>query len=99
MAVEGIESAAFLTRGRSGAPSTTMLWDFSTKSKQVILRHWYSTARVSKRLTNEATACLRARYCTDHGRNVMNVLQKLVGLTLKKTKLCRRHSAEGTRPI
>jgi len=25
---------------------------------------WYSTARVSKRLTDGEAACLRARYCT-----------------------------------
>jgi hypothetical protein len=28
------------------------------------LSHWYGTARVSKRLTGKATACLRARYRT-----------------------------------
>jgi len=26
---------------------------------------WYSTARVSKRLTDQPAACLRARYCTN----------------------------------
>src|SRR6266542_3060950 len=35
------------------------------KSGQVTLGHRYSTARVSKRPTNEAAACLRARYCTN----------------------------------
>src|SRR5215510_2839142 len=34
------------------------------KSKRAILRRWYGTARVSKRLTYDAAACLRARYCT-----------------------------------
>src|SRR5262245_21772087 len=29
------------------------------------LRARYSTARVSKRLTDEAATCLRARYCTN----------------------------------
>jgi len=35
-----------------------------SKSNHVTLGHWYSTARVSKRLIYETTACLRARYCT-----------------------------------
>src|SRR5262245_8287489 len=35
------------------------------KSGQVKLGHRYSTARVSKRPTDESAACLRARYCTD----------------------------------
>jgi len=32
------------------------------------MEHWdagTATARVSKRLTGESAACLRARYCTD----------------------------------
>jgi len=28
------------------------------------MKGWYSTARISKRLTGETAACLRARYCT-----------------------------------
>src|SRR5215471_15837672 len=36
-----------------------------SKSGQVTLGHWYSTARVSKRLTHRSAACLRARYCAD----------------------------------
>src|SRR6266508_4273015 len=35
------------------------------KSKHATLVRWYSTARVSKRLTYEMAACLRARYCTN----------------------------------
>src|SRR5262245_24540277 len=35
------------------------------KSGQVTLGHRHSTARVSKRPTDESAACLRARYCAD----------------------------------
>src|SRR5262249_47471846 len=38
---------------------------FFQKSKHATLGRWYSTARVSKRLTYETAACLRARYCTN----------------------------------
>jgi hypothetical protein len=37
----------------------------NAKSGHATLGHRYSTARVSKRLTNETAACLRARYCTN----------------------------------
>ncbi len=40
------------------------------KSGRATLGHWYSTARVSKRLTDEAAACLRARYCTNPAVNL-----------------------------
>src|SRR6266540_3126462 len=43
----------------------TKFLNVSHKSKHATLGHWYSTARVSKRLTYETAACLRARYCTN----------------------------------
>jgi len=36
------------------------------KSKNTTLGRWYSAARVSKRPSHKSTACLRARYCTNH---------------------------------
>src|SRR5262245_44982775 len=42
-----------------------LLFKPPTKSGHATLVHWYSTARVSKRLCSGSTACLRARYCTN----------------------------------
>src|SRR6266498_5164233 len=46
------------------------------KSKHATLGRWYSTARVSKRPTYEAAACLRARYCTNLTCSDLNKCQK-----------------------
>src|SRR5215813_11523376 len=43
----------------------TKFLNVSHRSEHSTLERWYSTARVSKRLTYEMAACLRARYCTN----------------------------------
>src|SRR5262245_21613338 len=52
---------------RSGRVSRalTKFLNVSHKSKHATSGRWYSTARVSKRLTYETAACLLARYCTN----------------------------------
>ena len=65
----------------------TQFMNVSHKSKHATLGRWYSTARVSKRLTYETAACLRARYftnlsCSDLDKCQKNLVNALVsGLT------------------
>src|SRR5215510_13337934 len=50
---------------RRTAALTARICPSHARSTQATLGHRYSTARISKRPTDESAACLRARYCTD----------------------------------
>ena len=67
-------------RGCAEAPnSETLVTKFLNvfhKSKHATLERWHSIALVSKRLTYETAACLRARYCTNLTCSDLNKRQK-----------------------
>src|SRR5215510_13118809 len=50
---------------RRTAALTARICPSHARSTQATLGHRYSTARISKRPTDESAACLRARYCAD----------------------------------
>ena len=63
---EGAESTSSLTVGLPPrAANTPYQIENRSKSNHATWGRRHSTARVSKRLTNETAACLRARYCAD----------------------------------